>query len=211
MTKAVKERGILMHARSVDNILAGRKTQTRRIVKPQPLHNPDSYGLAILRGNKHEWWALHDPDFPTQDPVLRCPYGQPGDRLWVRETFRPISGWWHGDASDEGRPVEYRASAHSRSDIPWRPSLFMPRWASRITLEIADVRVQRVQDITAEDALAEGIEDVWTCAHPTWTQQDLDACVARFAALWNDTNGADAWKRNDWCWCLTFRCAEVEP
>lgn len=222
MTTKIKERGILMHARSVNGILAGRKTQTRRIIKPQPTHSPDSYGLAIYRGNRHEWWPLHDPDFPTQDPALRCPQGQPGDRLWVREAWRYYASALSPEANFG---IQFRADgainywpdwdkamqAQCSPSAAWRPSLFMPRWASRITLEIVNVRVERVQDISEDDAKAEGVNggctvcgelDPCGCANPSPDHRDS------FIWLWDDTNGKGAWDRNDWVWVIEFKRVE---
>lgn len=256
MKTAIKERGILMHARSVLNILAGRKTQTRRIVKvPQPRgkHNaqtqadfdmiPDKDGTVYITSASG---VIFDTQCgraskALQDRVLHCPLGQPGDRLWVRETWAvhfmyndlkpsrirppedmkdpPLSRW---GCHQPGDGVWYRATSE---DIPepangcnkshrgvWRPSLFMPRWASRITLEIVSVRVERVQDITAADCMAEGLVE-WTDP-PRVTKKHYGAGIAdvwetdpvkAFARLWNDTNGKGAWERNDWCWCIEFK------
>lgn len=167
-TPDIKERPILMHARSIKGILAGSKTQTRRIVK--------------YRAYAEEGAIVHPRE---------CPYGQPGDRLWVRETWRmnePPSGLiFKADL----HPVDYERYA------PWRPSIYMPRWASRLTLEITDIRVERVQDISEEDARAEGL-------HADSIDSALSLCE-NFSVLWEETNGKGAWERNDWVWVISFR------
>ena len=172
----MKERPIIFNGDMVRAILDGRKTQERRPIKPQPI------------------W-VGDPSVPFRtkdaDPkgIIRCPYGAPGDRLWVRET-------WRMDAVNIG--AEYRAtiSALMEHVAPWTPSIHMPRWASRITLEITAVRVQRVQDITEEDALAEGMVP-------------LDRSTPRemFAEVWQSIYGN--WPANPWVWVVEFR--RIEP
>ena len=193
-------------------ILAGRKTQTRRIVKPQPhggvRHSP-FVPSGLEDGHGHE---------------LRPPYGQPEDRLWVRETWA-LSGW----AADQ-KPAEYqhpeaalrnnllfRADADGYDDCMqhWRPSIHMPRWASRITLEITGVRVERLQDICEADALAEGIErpedirniDVWDGAERALFN-GLNQPVTQFRRLWESINGPGAWGANPWVWVVEFRRAQ---
>jgi hypothetical protein len=230
MATAIKERGILMHARSVLNILAGRKTQTRRIVKPQPLGFADTvqtvgwesgdtalrgvaghYCLVKLRESRNE---QHSRQGIPDDIEYHCPQGQPGDRLWVRETWRTFKS---ALSPDDNFGVEYRADGEKvywpkwdaafRDAVPngggWKPSLFMPRWASRITLEITDVRVERVRDISEADAYAEGIKI---------GDADFDDLgpnpIAAFSRLWDDTNGKGAWERNDWVWCISFQRIE---
>lgn len=155
----MREHPIIFSGPMVRAILEGRKSQTRRTAKPQP--------SAGVRDSVFVRSGLED----GHGRELRCPYGQPGDRLWVRETHLldpPIDGSWpsvgDGFASIEDIPgryrntkhVLYRADNNLSGDWCWRPSIHMPRWASRITLEITDVRVQRVQDISEEDAIAEG-------------------------------------------------------
>lgn len=179
-------------------ILEGRKTQTRRVVKPQPpsieaVHAKAGIGYhwhAPQRGIDH-WrpigpvWAVRE--FMGQEPELRCPYGQPGDRLWVREA------WRYGNWTEDGDPfIEYAADGacllqrdfpeewterlndtwaalsdtsnyaidHRAADRRWRPSIHMPRWAGRIMLEVTGIRVQRLQDISEDDAKAEGLLSV---------------------------------------------------
>lgn len=147
----MKERPILFSAPMVRAILDGTKTQTRRVVKHRH--------LAFIGGKGQE----NDPSawgfgagVQNESYRLVCPYGIPGDRLWVKETWHP------GGPENNHDGVIYRATDpgwdDSGSGLRWRPSVFMPRWASRITLEISSVRVERLQDITEEDARAEGAE-----------------------------------------------------
>lgn len=210
-------RPILMHARSVQNLLAGRKTQTRRIVKPQPNVVQQ---LAVRSGCTS---ILTNLIFRGADQWVRCPYGQPGDLLWVRERFalnEPIKSsargwdahWTVGVEYSDGYEVPQRfekkpARCRNRGEVGgWQPSIHMPRRLSRLTLRLTDVRVERVQDCSEADALAEGVQPVAAVATlggqvvggGGWSSREM------FAALWNDTNGSGAWERNDWCWVLQF-------
>jgi hypothetical protein len=158
MSTATKERPILFSGEMVKAILEGRKTQTRRVIKPQPGDKPSwaAYGPYSGPGGWH-WIGENDSgqfaDSWPQSPIA-CPYSI-GDRLWVKETWRPIlSGIKQGG-------FDYKADDPSASGIgfiPWKSGRFMPRWASRITLEITAVRPERLQAISEEDAAAEGFE-----------------------------------------------------
>ena len=206
----MKERPILFSDAMVRAILDGTKTQTRRVVKLIGLRHTD-VDAWHLDGVQWEAGAYIEGN-PASMGFYRCPYGEPGDRLWVRET------WWKGSedegeapSRDRGSPVEYRADtsvdapggwdAEPRTNRPawarWRPSIHMPRWASRITLELTDVRVQRVRDITDEDARAEGVRAT--------VGGDL-AHRAEFALLWDFINlNRASWASNPWVWALTFK------
>lgn len=193
------EKPILFSGEMVRAILDGRKTQTRRVVKPQPwdeaLHTAGGCGWA---------WAKSGPgatqfDWNTTPVALAaqitkyCPYGLPGTRLWVRET-------WQCDPVNH-RTLCYRATGHgSDCKIPthlWRPSIHMPRWASRITLEITAVHVERLREITNEDARAEGCEVTAS-----------DHTVDTFADLWESIHGPESWAANPWVWVIEFRRIE---
>lgn len=198
------------------------KTQTRRIVKPQP---PRSlFHLECLPSG--EW---RDEEVS----LGKCPYGSPGTRLWVRETWK-YAGW-----SDDGEPwILYRSDGVQRliddadedlsetwaglsdpenykidgkaADRRWRPSIFMPRWASRITLEIESVRVERLNDITPEDAAAEGLRYIDEGPGAGWWVVDGtsvcgDGSVEAYEQLWELINGRDSWADNPWVWAITFR------
>ena len=235
----MKERPILFNAPMVRAILEGRKTMTRRVVKPQieefKQHTPDKHSpkhpkpyldaycgepktSANPRGvspNWH-WWTR---DNRPGECVAKCHYGQPGDRLWVRETWGLMC---HHDPSDwcagsirgvpESELVEQYSIEHAANwNLPsesayWRPSIFMPRWASRITLEVADVRVQRVQDITEEDAKAEGVDGGGPVGHiPTCLEMGRHRY--QFCHLWDSINSKRGfgWDSNPWVWAITFK------
>jgi hypothetical protein len=190
-------------------ILEGRKTQTRRVVKDKYLPWLDSLVLNFLDG---KW---------NQRPL---PYGKPGDRLWVRETWfpdPPRDGSW---ASTEWAgcgcvtrevPPPFRDSQYCiyKADdgielSKWKPSIHMPRWASRITLEVKAVRVERLQDISADDALAEGIPPIdtpgaWTPPIPASPNLPATYCGA-FCKLWGSINGPGSWDANPWVWVIEF-------
>jgi len=203
----MKERPILFSAPMVRALLDGRKTQTRRVCK-------GARELSCAR----DW------------PVDTCPYGVPGDRLWVREPWRlpasqnAYSGSEVGDlcvAAGYRKPwasIEYVADGWrdnwrdvvARDDPPgrFRQARFMPRWASRILLEITDVRVQRLQDISEEDAIAEGLRyrpaiDAWTSGDDNWPTF-VDPRRS-YAGLWNHINGAGSWDANPLVWAITFK------
>lgn len=200
----MKERPILMNAFSVKAILAGHKTQTWRVIKPQPEWGEDGIfrylGKHPFAGIKETFasWALVD-----------CPYGQPGDRLWVRET-RWINGSY---VATEPAPFPNAGKT---------PSIFMPRWASRILLEVTGVRVERVQSIATDDCEAEGITGT-TLASPIRGQpyeeyRTDDGLVygtpqSAFAALWDSINAKRGygWELNPWVWVVSFvRVEEAE-
>jgi hypothetical protein len=184
-----KDRPILFRGEMIRAILDGRKTQTRRVIKPQPeMHlEPDTVKAAWLSG-------FID---------VKCPYGRPGDRLWVRET-------WHNQAPET--LVRYKASGDDLHELKkWKPSIHMPRWASRITLEVKSVRVERVQDISEADARAEGIVGGMSESGSSgWGNNEGMPEVYKakwgFKALWN-TMRADtefSWERNPWVWVIEF-------
>ena len=203
----MKERPILFSAPMVRAILAGTKTQTRRVVKP--VGDDDSF---VLQDYGDGWWPYRSDD--GESPMKgdneiphACPYGQPGDRLWVRETWRVCGGREYEYQQDRSQ-VMYRAT-HQEDGFPlawesyvWRPSIFMPRWASRITLKVTGVRVERLQDISIADAMAEGV--VETNAN----LRGLEPCMEwRYAYedLWRQINGPDSWDANPWVWVIEFR------
>ena len=180
-------------------ILAGRKTQTRRAVNPQP--DCATLSLASSTSNRDvRVIAMRDGMFS-----IFCPYGQPGDRLWVKETFTMAAGDCLYRATDTDDPLISKSTK-------WKPSIFMPRKSSRITLEIAAVRVERLQDITEEDAIAEGIH-AFNAAQITYyhysptaaREEHFRTAVDAYRALWNSINGPESWAQNPWVWVLTFK------
>jgi hypothetical protein len=199
----MRERPIIMSAPMVRAILAGTKTQTRRAVKP---YGRDD-GFCIMETENRGLWPYRSDDgescFITIDGylnevALRCPHGVPGDRLWVRETHLIVGG---KDSADPR--VVYRAS----NDGPdawispsWAPSIHMPRWASRLTLEITGVRVERLQNISEADAMAEGASPV--LVPPDGGDQPH---VVGYCDLWESINGPGSWDANPWVWVVAFR------
>lgn len=202
----MKERPILFSTPMVRSILEGRKTMTRRIIKPQPRRSQIDNGSV----------------FSKKDPFLlivkECPYGKPGDRLWVRErhSFRPsdqgqecVKYFADGRSylilrDDGGRGdlcgVDFRKKVHASINTRWRPSIHMPRWASRITLEIVDVRVEQLQDIDEIDAEAEGV----VCDTLHERNSVLNPNRMAFELLWKEINGHDSWDANLWVWVVEF-------
>jgi hypothetical protein len=204
----VKERPILFSAPMVRALLAGTKTQTRRAVHQKYLPWLDNMVTRFLDG---EW---------NQRPL---PYGQPGDRLWVRETFmhEPADYCWEASVSIPCRPAEtvYRADfPQSPPGEGWQPSIHMPRALSRITLEVTGVRVERLQDISEADASAEGIVEcpipaddegprrIGYMVGPDDGESGLQVTPIRaYRQLWESINGPGSWAANPWVWVVEFR------
>lgn len=207
----MKERPILFSGPMVKAILEGRKTQTRRIVKHKLAVGPSQIRSV---GNGPEIYGAGGVWLP-----LQCPYGRPSDRLWVRETF---STWHHGchwyECTPAGRSKVscsncfYRATHRFPDDDQrWVPSIFMPRWASRITLEVTSVRVERLNDISEDDAKAEGMHKfhgLELYGHdPSGTPGPMvgGSAAEAFFHLWKSINGESSWDLNPWIWVVTFK------
>lgn len=236
MTTLAKERPILFSGPMVQAILEGRKTQTRRVVKlsdpTQTYAQFDDDGWPMSEDIYGDW---HRDD---------CPYGVVGDRLWVRETWKyddwteegepyiryaadnatqlmtPSDDWadrvmsiWAELSAPENYNIDQRAR-----DRKWRPSIFLPRWASRITLEVVSVRVERVQDISEEDAIAEGVETAMPAtAGAVLPSNDMlrtngygvvmQSAKAEYAKLWDTINAKRGygWDANPWVWVIEFK------
>jgi hypothetical protein len=202
----VRERGILFSAEMVRAILDGRKGQTRRVVKTQPQETSLDGSWARWRDAGADLWR-------NKEQYARdcCPYGQSGDRLWVRET------WADTDETINDEPgIVYRATDpdwESMEGWKWRPSIFMPRAASRITLEITGVRVERVQEISEADAMAEGVMEI----HTDEMQQAARVAASEgrksigpvdyFRQLWDSINAKRGfgWESNPFVWVLEFK------
>jgi hypothetical protein len=185
-------------------ILAGRKTQTRRTIKPQPIAVRDVDGPAAC--------PMCHP--PLQSFAMACKLGKPGDQLWVRETWQAVKPFGHGyvlaDPAEKHAEIHYRATAEPCvPEMPWRPSIFMPRHASRITLEITQVRCQPLNRISDQDAQAEGIylnrNDWWDCGNGLRGESSPRAA---YRALWETLNGPGSWAANPWVWVISFRNAK---
>lgn len=229
----MKSRPILFSAPMVRALLDGSKTQTRRIVKPQPVPNNgqpehlEFIGSGGFRAHMWEPWSLGHPRPGYEHVAHCCPYGQPGDRLWVRETTIDVEE--HGYVgpvfveSDEGRatldgglgqPDDF--AEVEPYQLKKRPSIFMPRSMSRITLEIVSVRVERLQDISEADAKAEGLfrfeyggqvswrdyslSDEWAAVSPM-----LENPIDSYRTLWESINNPGSWAANPWVWVVEFK------
>lgn len=205
----MKERPIIFSAPMVRAILAGTKTQTRRVFN-----------------DKAKWHFIEG-----HGDLSVCPYGQPGDRLFVRESARCISRGSNGLSGEQQKPVvcvEYAAGGtecfdsfgdwfpatglkKGTSNPRWASSTQVPRWASRITLEITGVRVERLQDISETDAQAEGTTPIPDpCDHVRLACADIGCSGPQphrlgFRELWRDINGPDSWEANPWVWVLEFK------
>jgi len=221
-TTEVNEKPIIFNSEMIRAILDGRKTQTRRVIKLKdgfcdPYWSEDNQEfLCYSEDDDGDKWGGHK---------LNCPYGKPGDELWVRETWKPIrqdpdDGEWTveyktGNKVNVGRmwPVEGHYKEIDLSErlaeeyedkgyMPWKPSIHMPRGASRIQLLVTDVRVERVQDISNKDAQAEGVDD--SLGKTIMTSKEL------FHELWDSIN-ADrgySWESNPWVWVIEFEVKE---
>lgn len=206
----MRERPILFSAPMVRAILEGRKTQTRRVVKPQP--------DWVLNGSPYRFNAKESRrNQDRQYDEILDPYGYRGDRLWVRET-------WCEESAATGCPDDggtlYRATDtgwdEEGTGLRWRPSIFMPRSRSRITLEVMAVRVERLCEISAGDAAAEGVEGndkYWPVCKPQWLDyltNEYSHSLPRssFRSLWESINGAESWEANPWVWVVEFRRIE---
>lgn len=187
-----REKPILFSAPMVRAILSGAKTQTRSVVKG--LHQHSELTAPMWAAADEAVFIDGSNPVRGETVLARCSYGAPDDRLWVRESFR-LSAW--------STEVHYPASLSDydvREKGPWKPSIHMPRWASRITLDVLSVRVERLQAITEADAIAEGVthgEDQEGFDH-----RDL------FMHLWQKINGKKhPWESNPWVWVVTFKRA----
>jgi len=223
----MKERPILFKGEMVLAILEGRKTQTRRVIKPQPI-GPDHIRYAgtaidgdhiILGDSSGSGLPIKNLASGSDGTFLpfayrTCPYGVLGDRLWVRETWRPEieddTGFACINYCAKGSKAvgRNRILPYMNGTENWRPSIHMPRWASRIDLEITDVRVERVQEIWAGDVVHEGIFPNPGCGFSAET-----ATMARhaFRDLWNSINAKRGygWEENPWVWVIEFRVVEA--
>lgn len=222
----MKERPIIMSYDSVRAILDGRKSMTRRVVKPRYRDDEFGFNVCSCPATNEVWVEKADEeggDFEEGTRFVPCPYGQVGDRLWVRESWASLG--FHEDNVpihvlkdnngiehdvvysaecpdfewlDENGSCEYNKNGTQASH--WKSPMFMPRWASRITLEITAIRVERLQDITEDDAIKEGF-------HNYGTEVDtLDA----FCEAWQSLNAKRGypWESNPWVWVVSFKVVQ---
>ncbi len=184
----IKEKPILFNSEMVNAILDGKKTQTRRVIK-----NPEQWMIEDMGDGS---FFFEDGNGDSQNVLDYCPYGKQGDRLWVRET------WFNPDYADGKGITDF--NYYKATDDPnewkgsWKPSIHMPRWASRINLEVTGVRVERVRDISTHDAISEGI-----LKEP----HDSKPHIAYFADLWDSINKKRGygWDINPWAWVVEFK------
>lgn len=201
----MKERPILFKAPMVRAILDGTKTQTRRMVK-FPVIDRNGTGCEVAGCELN---SMLRQELEQHAGSFLCPYGQPGDRLWVKETWRTFERMHDGldgilyAADDSFIPIQnsrqmadewVECHDNGKHGANWRPSIFMRRWMSRITLEITDVRVERLQDISQEDAAKEGVNFVNT-----------GDFITPYATLWESINGEGSWDANPWLWVIAFK------
>lgn len=216
----MKERPILFNAEMVKAILEGRKTQTSRLLKVQPpvadkkimpLYQVEPMP-KVTEVSFHE---VLENNIPHCSSISRCkcPFGKIGDHLWVRETFLHID-----DTEDKldgmGSQTYYKASTDTKSDraymekhgLKWKPSIHMPRSACRLVLEITNVRVERLQDITKEDAKAEGFD---YSTHPSAIEMGYAiGAKTNFRFTWEEIYGQSSWNQNPWVWVVEFKVIE---
>ncbi|MDS0779970.1 hypothetical protein OSC13_18835 [Serratia marcescens] len=208
----MKERPVIFNGEMVRTILDGRKTQTRRVMKPQP--------EPCYRGG--HWWPSNA--FKTMLHIeeqmqngqggwkglagYACPFGRVCDRLWVRETFMDLTGTGIEATTGKFEGLAYRADTPAGSygdevrkdyGLKWTPSLHMPRKACRILLEITAVRVERLNDISEEDAKAEGVKAGVCPGHEHMMHQ------VAFSELWQSIYGEESWRANPWVWVIEFK------
>lgn len=220
----MKERPILFSGPMVRALLSGQKTQTRRAIKPQPFI--DDRGNVVWPDPKKgpANYGQHMDGQPNWDSIIRwrCPYGQVGDRLWVREahSIHDTHGQHRKDGlrwgpwadlptqmNEEGTKIAYFREGFDRcAPGKWRPSIHMPRWASRLTLEITEVRVERLLACSDADARAEGLK--WVTPGMWSVDRSLpiignDARKVYFE-LWDHINGPGSAAANPWVWAITF-------
>lgn len=229
---APRERPILFSGPMVRALLDGRKTMTRRIVKPQPPEGHAYHGITVCSTAARDLgsavWALGTSPLLRDVHRVRCPYGQPGDRLWVRETFihEPADYCWEASVSIPCRPAStvYRADCEGETrGGGWTSPLFMPRNLSRLTLEVTGVRVERLQAISAADAWAEGIPaspdvnpiheyaELWDSINSPKPPQHIRRRKGRGKPTeqWDEAHppksNPNSWDANPWVWVVSFR------
>ncbi|MEY7696592.1 hypothetical protein [Klebsiella quasipneumoniae] len=218
----MKERGMIFNSEMVRAILSNRKTQTRRIMKVQPESN--QLGLLLITDStkhndigKYHWAESNATGNHVRSKLFSCPFGAVGDRIWVRETF---NSFWVTDEEIEEIQEDISKAADLcdyKADYPdssqpaegWTPSIHMPRWASRILLEITDVRVERLNAISQADAIAEGAPP----SHPSidCVSQEYgfpDFSRSWFGQTWQHIYGEESWDANPWVWVIEFERVE---
>lgn len=207
-----KQRPIIFSTPMVQAILEGRKTQTRRLVNPQPPEGarpsmPQVYVPVKIKadGEMVEGAPVYGTsDLHGQNWGVKCPYGQPGDVLWVRETFLKLN------FKDKEPRFLYKAEPTHQTMGKWKPSIHMPKTAARIWLEITEVKVEKLQDISEDDAVAEGIELIDQARQLVYKRYDdyysvTSSAYVAFWSLWAKINGEDSWQQNPYVWVVKFK------
>jgi hypothetical protein len=214
----MKEIPVLFSTIMVQANMEDRKDMTRRLVKfrnrkwrlSYEANEPgrtdlDAFGVLNEHGNLIE---IEEGQPGTLKELGLCPYGQPGDILWVRETF--LTRTPRGDMGKFGYKADFKHSW--KGPLKWKPSIFMPKEAARIWLQVTDVRIERLHDITEEDAIAEGIEKRlgstsetrFDYKHYIYGTYDVSAQVS-FRTLWEAVNDPDSWVANPWVWVVKYK------
>ena len=209
----MKEHPIICQGGEVRAILAELQTQTRRVMNVDLANSIDEGTNPVMCEDK----------YGEHRPVLEyCPYGKVGDRLWVREAFcegeyftEEGEIWYRANPDDAECFEQKKADGES---MKWKPSIHMPRWASRITLEVTNIRVERVQEISEEDAIAEGLRRVSLYGRQAWTfsrgaYPSAMCPIVAFRHLWDTINAKRGygWDTNPWVWAVTFKLVEEKP
>ena len=216
----MKQIPILFNDEMVRAILDGRKTQTRRVMKVQPPTDEHQLLHVMCSSNRRQegksHWALLNAEktlvIEGHKRFFSCPFGKPGGQLWVREAhafvpqtaYRCSTGIYQQvNPNDNYEACVYRQNFDRSRSFPWRPSIHMPLWASRIMLEITDIRVERLQDISEKDARAEGVpgEKEANAAGLDWFDKPRRA----FRFLWQSIIGPESWDENPWVWVIEFK------
>lgn len=199
----MKEHPIIFSTDMVKAILDGRKTQTRRVIKTQPSPNAKIFSRGLTLSKT---WQEYDGYYEDAPPRLfDCPYGQVGDRLWVREkyAFCAVDDRTSRALYFDCNYTDIIADKYDKTKLGWHPSIHMPRWASRITLEITGIRVERLQEITPDDIKAEGIDVTYTGTK----QWSVGMPYSDMAKLWDSLNAKRGygWEVNPWVWVIEFK------
>ncbi len=207
------ERPILFSGEMVRAILEGKKTQNRRVIKPQPTIN--WHYRTWCDSQTYAWTTCHPLNVKYQNQIqkVKCPYGQPGDILWVRETWCDAGVFGYAYRATDSLPIGVNT---------WRPAIHKPRKAARLFLQVKDVRVERLQDITEEDARAEGVKTaVWYMPYGKDEDAHIDISGLPgypdqrasyrngFATIWDSINAKRGygWDTNPWVWVIEFEIA----
>jgi hypothetical protein len=204
----MESRPILFNAEMVKAILSGQKTQTRRVLKHPKGTSFNIDACTFSKNHDSNTFNAAFSNSATVHTVFECPYGKIGDRLWVKETYfdytgtgLDLSSGTYGYRADKDQKGE---EAFKHFGFKWKPSIFMPRVASRINLEITNARIEKLNGITRADALAEGIS-----GYSLFRDVPLNLPQRRYSELWESINGDGSWDANPWVWVIEFKRIEI--